>query len=124
VLAAGADAIYLPAQGKLGPQALQLLKHDFKVSVPAAVSLISGEHHGWSELFTPPLTTVDAPLASLADRSVQHMLNLIQHKPTERTEVMIATPIIERGSVLMRGQKIGKSRNRKIGKQETAAELG
>jgi len=99
ILARKADAIYLPAQGKLGPEALQALQIILKVKVPEQVSLVSGEHPGWSSLFDPPLTTVDAPLEQLARRGVDHMLEMIAHRPTRPSEVLLATPIIERKSV-------------------------
>lgn len=98
----GADAIYLPAQGKLGPEALNIVQHILGVRVPEQLSIVGGEHAGWSSLFDPPLTTVDAPIGQLAQRSVDHMLDLIEKRPTEPTEVLLATPIIERKSVIDR----------------------
>lgn len=97
-----ADAIYLPAQGKLGPEALNIVQHILRVKVPEEISVVGGEHAGWSSLFDPPLTTVDAPIEQLARRSVDHMLGLIEKRPTEPTEVLLATPIIERKSVVDR----------------------
>lgn len=102
VLATKPDAIYVPAQGRLGPEAAQILQTTLKVRIPAEVSLVTGEHSGWSSLFTPPLTTVDAPLELLARRSVDHLLALIENRPTAPTEILLNTPIIERKSVLDR----------------------
>lgn len=102
VLNHGADAIYIPGQGRLGPEAVNILRTTMKVRVPEDVSVVSGEHAGWSALFDPPLTTVDAPLELLAKHCVDHMIKLVNQSPTEPTEVLLATPIIERKSVLER----------------------
>lgn len=98
----GADAIYAPGQGKLGPESLQILQSILRVKVPEQISIVGGEHPGWTSLFDPPMTTVDAPLEQLARRSVDHMLDLIAQRPTEPTEILLATPIIDRKSVMDR----------------------
>lgn len=94
-----ADAIYIPGQGKLGPEALNIVQRILKLRVPDDISIVSGEHPGWSSLFDPPLTTVDAPFEQLARTSVNHMLSLMEHKPTQNTELLLETPVIERKSV-------------------------
>ncbi|MDR1009737.1 MAG: LacI family transcriptional regulator [Opitutaceae bacterium] len=99
IMASGADAIYAPAQGRLGPEVAQILQCSLKVRIPEDISLVCGEHSGWSSLFTPPLTTVDAPLELLARRSVDHLLALIDKRPAAPAEVLLDTPIIERKSV-------------------------
>ena len=99
VLATNADALYVPGQGRLGPEAVQILQSTLKVRVPRDISVVSGEHPGWSTLLTPPLTTVDAPLELLARRSVDHMMKLVEKRPAQPTEVLLDTPIIERKSV-------------------------
>jgi hypothetical protein len=99
IVASGADAIYAPAQGRLGPEVAQILQSSLKVRIPGDISLVCGEHPGWSSLFTPPLTTVDAPLELLARRSVDHLLALIEKRATAPTEILLDTPIIERKSV-------------------------
>jgi LacI family transcriptional regulator len=81
---------------------MQALQSILKVKVPEEVSIVGGEHAGWSPLFDPPMTTVDAPLEQLARRSVDHMLEMISHRPTKPSEVLLATPIIERKSVMDR----------------------
>jgi LacI family transcriptional regulator len=94
-----ADAIYFPGQEKLGIEALHILQRILKVRVPQDISVIGGENQGWSYLFDPPLTTVDAPLEKLAARCVDHMLGLLEHRSSETAELFIDTPIIERRSV-------------------------
>jgi len=99
IVASGADAIYAPGQGRLGPETAQILQHSLKARIPGDISLVSGEHPGWSSLFTPPLTTVDAPLGMLARQSVDHLLALIDKRAVAPAEVLLGTPIIERKSV-------------------------
>jgi DNA-binding LacI/PurR family transcriptional regulator len=108
IVASGADAIYAPGQGCLGPEVLQTLQNSLKVRVPKDISLVCGEHPGWSSLFTPPLTAVDAPLELLARRSVDHLLALIDKRPAAPTEILIDTPIIERKSVCDRRPLAGR----------------
>jgi len=107
IVASGADAIYAPGQGRLGPEAAQILQYSLKVRIPEDISLVCGEHPGWSPLFTPPLTTVDAPLNLLARQSVDHLLALIDKRAVAPAEVLLDTPIIERKSV--RDRRGGKA---------------
>lgn len=99
IMASGADAIYAPGQGRLGPEVAQVLQNSLKVRIPEDVSLVCGEHPGWSSLFTPPLTTVDAPLELLARRSVDRLLAIIEKRTSAPAEILLDTPIIERKSV-------------------------
>ena len=41
---------------------MQLLQTTMRLRIPEDISIVSGEHLGWSGLFNPPLTTIDAPL--------------------------------------------------------------
>jgi DNA-binding LacI/PurR family transcriptional regulator len=108
IVASGADAIYAPGQGRLGPEVAQILQCSLNVRLPKDVSLVCGEHSGWSSLFTPPLTTVDAPLELLARRSVDHLLALIDKRPAAPMEILLDTPIIERKSVCDRRPLAGR----------------
>jgi LacI family transcriptional regulator len=101
------DSIYFPGQERLGIEAVRLLQRVFQLRVPDDISIVAGENAGWSALCDPPLTTVDAPLELLARRCVDHMVNLMEHLPTEPTEVLIATPIIERLTVVDRSPAHG-----------------
>ena len=96
------DALYFPGQERLGIEAVRLLQGVFHLRVPDDVSVVSGENAGWSGLTDPPLTTVDAPLELLSQHCVDHMLKLVENRPTQLAEVLIATPIIERMSVAER----------------------
>lgn len=102
IMDSGADAIYAPGQGRLGPEVAQILQSSLKVRIPDDVSLVCGEHTGWSSLFTPPITTVDAPFELLARRSVDHLLALVEKCAAPPMEILLDTPIIERKSVLDR----------------------
>ncbi len=93
------DAIYFPGQERLGIEALYILQKLLKVRVPEDISIIGGENQGWSYLFDPPLTTVDAPCEQLASRCVDHMLELLDNHAPKQAEILIGTPIIERKSV-------------------------
>lgn len=96
------DSIYFPGQELLGIEALKLLQTVFKLKVPNDISLVAGEISGWSEIFDPPLTTVDAPFELLVKTAVDHMLKLVKKQTTEPTEVLIDTKIIERNTVMDR----------------------
>lgn len=102
VVEQGVDCLYLPGQERIGIDTLRMLQKIFKLRVPEDISIIAGENPGWSGLFDPPLTTVDAPFELLARHCVDHMIMLREKKHPKPTEVLIATPIIERKSVLDR----------------------
>jgi DNA-binding LacI/PurR family transcriptional regulator len=108
----GAAAIYFPGQDRLGIEALRILQRVLGLRVPDDISVVAGENPGWSALMDPPLTTVDAPLELLARHCVDHMIKLIEHRAPEPTEVLIATPIIERMTVrtLSLGAKASRAR--------------
>jgi LacI family transcriptional regulator len=107
----GAGAIYFPGQERLGIDALRILQRGLGLRVPDDISIIAGENAGWSALMDPPITTVDAPLGLLARHCVDHMIKLLEHRPTEPTEVLIATAIIERMTVAnLAGQRVARAR--------------
>ncbi len=106
----GVDGIYFPGQERLGIEALNQLQRVFKQQVPGDLSIVAGENPGWSDLIDPPLTTVDAPFELLAGRCLDHMNDLIDQRPTEPTEVLIATPVLERKTVLDRRAEHARAR--------------
>jgi LacI family transcriptional regulator len=107
------DGLYIPGQERLGIQALHHAQDVFKKKIPTDVSIVTGENPDWSELFSPPLTTVGAPFELLTRHCLDHMLSLVDHRPTEPSEVLIATPIIERNTVLDRRAAPSKARSRR-----------
>lgn len=94
-----ADAIFLPGQDRLAVEAIAILQKMLGLRVPADISVVGGENAGWSELLDPPLTTVAAPLHELAERAVEHMLDLVASRPRLPTEMIVRTQILERKSV-------------------------
>lgn len=97
-----ADAIFIPGLEKLAIESLTILQSLLGLRVPEDVSVIGGENPGWSDLFNPPLTTVDTPLDLLAKGAVDHMFDLLEHRPRRATETYLLKKIIERKSVRTR----------------------
>ncbi len=86
---AGADVIaigvlrHMAAQGK---------------SVPADLSLVGFDDISWSELCSPPLTTIDMPLHAMAVEAVEALVRRMTGEGLQRS-VVFNTSLIVRGSV-------------------------
>jgi LacI family transcriptional regulator len=105
------DGLYIPGQDRLGIEALHQAQKVFRRKIPQEVSILTGENPDWSELFNPPLTTVGAPFELLTQHCLNHMMSLIENRPTVPSEVLIATPIIERKTVLDRRTAVAEARS-------------
>jgi LacI family transcriptional regulator len=99
VIGRGADAIFIPGQGRHAIEAMAILQNLMKVRVPEDVSLIGGESPGWSTIANPPLTTVHVSLSEVAKQAMEMMHEVIAKKPRQMAERRIAATILERKSV-------------------------
>jgi LacI family transcriptional regulator len=95
----GADAIYLPGQARYAVEALHVMQSLMGLKVPEDVSIIGTEALGWSLLSDPPLTTIYAPFADVADRAVELMHMLLAKTTPQPSDVLVPVSIIERRSV-------------------------
>lgn len=105
------DGLYIPGQDRLGIEALHLAQKVFRRKIPQEISIVTGENPDWSQLFNPPLTTVGAPFERLTQHCLDHMMSLIENRPTIPSEVLISSPIIERKTVLDRRAAITAERS-------------
>lgn len=87
---AGADVIavgvlrHLAATGRRAPEHLSVIGFD---DIP------------WSELTTPPLTTVDLPLQSMANEAVEALVRKIERGTSARRIVTVGTEVVVRATV-------------------------
>ncbi|MGF7149524.1 LacI family transcriptional regulator [Sphingomonas zeicaulis] len=87
---AGADVIavgvlrHLAATGRRAPDDLSVVGFD---DIP------------WSELTTPPLTTIDLPLQSMANEAVEALVRKIERGTGTRRTVTVDTGLVERATV-------------------------
>jgi DNA-binding LacI/PurR family transcriptional regulator len=72
--------------------------HELGKSVPGAVSVIGFDNLPFTELLTPPLTTVHAPRLELGRTAATMLLRLINGEPLEMARVVLPTQFIERQS--------------------------
>jgi LacI family transcriptional regulator len=99
VVGRGADAIFIPGQGRHAMEAMAILQNLMKLRIPEDISLVGGESPGWSTIASPPLTTVHVPLSEVAKQAVELMHEVIAKKPRQMAERRIAATILERKSV-------------------------
>lgn len=82
----------------LGLSLLGQLGRGEGVAIPERLSVITLEHSGVSAHFTPPLTTVDQPLAELAEAAVTGVLKMGEGRG-KRFDRILRSRLIERASV-------------------------
>jgi len=69
------------------------------LSVPQDLSVVGFDDIPWSELSSPPLTTIDMPLQAMAVEAVETLLRRIDQAGVARRNVVFNTSLIERGTV-------------------------
>lgn len=72
--------------------------HELGVSVPDDVSVIGFDNLPFTELLSPPLTTLHAPRLELGRTAATMLLRLINGEPLEMPRVVLPTQFIERQS--------------------------
>jgi LacI family transcriptional regulator len=79
---ANCDAIYVPGASLQAMEALHILTYVMKKEVPKEIALIGGENDRISSFPIPPLSTIEEPLAALAQRAVHHLCTLLNNDDT------------------------------------------
>jgi len=71
--------------------------------VPEALSVVGFDDIPWSELSTPPLTTVEMPLHAMAIEAVEMLVQRIDQGADVRRSVVLHAGLVVRGSVKQLG---------------------
>lgn len=66
--------------------------------VPGDLSVVGFDNTFASDLISPALTTIAAPLAQMAQRSVQLLVGQIQHKPAPAEPMVLPIQLVQRES--------------------------
>ncbi len=73
--------------------------HDLGLAAPADLSIVGIDDFDFAELLAPPLTVVRVPLASMAERAIDIMLDLIAGRRRANSETDLFFPeLVIRGS--------------------------
>ena len=79
---------------------LMRLYHSANIKVPEQVSIIGFDDISWSNLISPPLTTIQLPIRDMGYKSFDTLMKRIASKTdTELQEVILPVSVIERDSV-------------------------
>jgi len=78
VIRLGADAILIPGSNYEALEGMNVIVNVLRMKVPEQVALIGGEIHGVSEFLNPPMTTIEEPLAVLAEQAVEKLCQLMR----------------------------------------------
>ena len=66
--------------------------------VPEDLSVVGFDNIPEAAQCTPALTTVNQPIRTMGERSVELLIRLIRAEPVERTHLTLATELVVRGS--------------------------
>ena len=69
------------------------------VDVPTDVSIIGFDDIGWSELVTPPLTTIRLPKRDIGEKSLDLLCDLLEQSEYSARNVVLDVSLVERQSV-------------------------
>jgi LacI family transcriptional regulator len=69
-----------------------------KLKVPAQLSVVGFDDIPWAQMSSPPLTTIDMPLAEMAAEAVEALLRKTEQADSRR-KIVFDTTLVERGSV-------------------------
>jgi DNA-binding LacI/PurR family transcriptional regulator len=84
VVRLGADALFVPGSSYESLEALNVMNNVMRLRVPEQIALIGGEVPQISEFLTPPMTTVEEPLAEMANQTIDMLTTLMKgEKPTQ-----------------------------------------
>jgi DNA-binding LacI/PurR family transcriptional regulator len=72
--------------------------HEAGMTVPGDMSVIGFDNLPFTELLSPPLTTIHAPRLELGRTAAAMLLRLINGEPMEMPRVVLPTQFIERQS--------------------------
>lgn len=96
---AGADAMFAPGSSYEGINCLHVLSYVMGLHLPKDIALITGEVPGISEVANPPLTTVEEPLAEMAEQVADMIMALASNQKVPKRQVTLPVRLIERASV-------------------------
>lgn len=96
---AGADAIFAPGATFQGIHCLHILTYILGLKVPQDIAVVAGETPGVSEILQPPLSTIEEPLAAMAETAVERILRLASGEKLPPERVLLPVRLIDRASV-------------------------
>jgi len=70
-----------------------------KIQVPSQLSVVGFDDIPWAQISSPPLTTIDMPLADMAAEAVQSLLRRSNERVELRRKIVFDTTLVERASV-------------------------
>ncbi len=97
VIRMGADALLIPGSSYEALEGLNVISNVLRLQIPKDVALIGGEIHGVSEFLTPPMTTIEEPLADIASSAVR-ILAALMHGEEPPQENMLPVKLLLRES--------------------------
>lgn len=90
VIQLGADALFIPGSNFESMEGLNVISNVLRLRIPKDVALIGGEIHGVSAFVTPPMTTIEAPLAAVAAQAVTTLEALMRgEKPPKKQDLPV-----------------------------------
>lgn len=95
----GADAIFAPGASHEGLNCLHVLSYVMGLQIPRDIALITGETPGISEIMNPPLTTIEEPMAEMAELAADLVCKLAAGESIRPKHVKLPVRLIERASV-------------------------
>lgn len=96
---AGADAVFAPGSSYEGLTCFHVLTYIMGLQIPRDVTLIAGEVSGISDICNPPLTTIEEPLADMAEQAAEMVIRLSNGEKLAKRQVTLPVRLIERASV-------------------------
>lgn len=99
IVRGGADSIYAAGSSFEALECLHILCYVMGLKVPQDISLIGGENERISSLLNPPLTTIEEPLAEMAERVVDLIDRLTLGEQIEQRNYLMPIRLIDRSSV-------------------------
>lgn len=97
VIRMGADAIFIPGANYEALEGLNIVSNVMRMQIPRDVALIGGEIKGVSEFLTPPMTTIEEPLAQIGNQAVATLIALMEGK-TPPPVVTLPVRLLQRES--------------------------
>jgi len=98
VVRLGADALHVPGSSYESLEALNVMNNVMRLAIPKEIALIGGEVPAVSEFLTPPMTTVEEPLAAMGDRAVEMLVGLMAGEEPEEKQVTLPVRFLARES--------------------------
>ena len=88
IIRLGADAILVPGSNYEALEGINVIANVLRLQVPRDIALIGGEIHGVSKFLTPPMTTIEQPLAEVAELAVETLTALMRGEKPARDQTL------------------------------------